>query len=79
MDIVKKTIEKQEWLEDKARHVGKGKYARVLKMAVKPTEEEYSKSLLITGIGIAIVGLIGFIIFLLFKYTPQLIDWLTNV
>jgi len=79
MDIVKKTIEKQDWLEDKARGIGKGKYARVLKMAVKPTEEEYSKSLLITGIGIAIVGIMGFIIFLLFKYVPQLIEWLINV
>ena len=79
MDIVKKTIEKQDWLEDKARGIGKGKYARVIKMAVKPTEEEYSKSLLITGIGIAIVGLMGFIIFLLFKYVPQLIEWLISV
>ena len=79
MDIIKKTIEKQEWLEDKARGIGRGKYARVIKMAVKPTEEEYSKSLLITGIGIAIVGLMGFIIFLMFKYIPKFIDWLINV
>jgi protein transport protein SEC61 subunit gamma-like protein len=79
MDIVKKTIEKQEWLEDKVRGFGKGKYARVIKMAVKPTEEEYSKSLLITGIGIAIVGLLGFIIFLLFKYVPKFVAWLINV
>jgi protein transport protein SEC61 subunit gamma-like protein len=79
MDIVKKTIEKQEWLEDKARGLGRGKYARVIKMAVKPTEEEYSKSLLITGIGIAIVGLLGFIIFLMFKYIPKFLEWLINV
>ena len=79
MDIIKKTMEKQEWLEDKARGLGKGKYARVIKMAVKPTEEEYSKSLLITGIGIAIIGLMGFIIFLMFKYIPQFLEWLINI
>jgi protein transport protein SEC61 subunit gamma-like protein len=79
MDIIKKTMEKQEWLEDKARGLGKGKYARVIKMAVKPTEEEYSKSLLITGIGIAIIGLMGFVIFLMFEYIPDFVDWLINV
>jgi protein transport protein SEC61 subunit gamma-like protein len=79
MDIIKKTIEKQEWLEDKARGIGKGKYARVLKMAVKPTDEEYSKSLLITGIGIVLVGVAGFIIFLLFEYVPKFVDWLINL
>ena len=79
MDIVKKTVERQEWLEDKARGLGRGKYARVIKMAVKPTEEEYSKSLLITGIGIVIVGLAGFIIFLLFEYVPKFFDWLISI
>ncbi len=79
MDIVKTTVEKQEWLEDKARGIGKGKYARVIKMAVKPTEEEYSKSLLITAVGIALIGLMGFIIFLLFKYVPKFIDWMINI
>jgi protein transport protein SEC61 subunit gamma-like protein len=79
MDIIKKTIEKQEWLEDKARGIGKGKYARVLTMAVKPTEEEYSKSLLITGVGIVLVGIAGFIIFMMFKYIPKFIEWLINL
>jgi protein transport protein SEC61 subunit gamma and related proteins len=76
MDIIKKIYEKQDWLEDKARGIGKGKYARVLKMAVKPTNEEFAKSLLVTGIGIMLVGAIGFAVFLLWEYVPKLVKWM---
>jgi protein transport protein SEC61 subunit gamma and related proteins len=38
---------------------------RVLRITKKPNKEEFSTSLKITGIGIAIIGAIGFIIFLL--------------
>ena len=37
---------------------------RVLRITKKPNKEEFSTSLKITGIGIAIIGAIGFIIFL---------------
>ena len=76
MDIIKKIYEKQDWIEDKVRGIGKGKYARVLKMAVKPTNEEYGKTLLVTGIGLALVGGSGFVIFLLWEYVPRLVNWL---
>lgn len=76
MDVIKKIYEKQDWLEDKARGIGKGKYARVIKMAVKPTEEEFSKTLLVTGFGIALIGFIGFVIFLLWEYVPRLVKWM---
>lgn len=76
MDVIKKIYEKQDWLEDKARGIGKGKYARVIKMAVKPTNEEYSKTLLVTGLGIAVIGFIGFVIFLLWEYVPRLVKWM---
>lgn len=83
MDIVRKALhktrEKQDWVEDKARGIGKGKYARVIKMAVKPTEEEFSKSLLITGVGIVLVGLAGFVIFLLWEYVPKFVEWLIGL
>lgn len=76
MDVIKKIYEKQDWIEDKARGIGKGKYARVIKMAVKPTDEEFSKTLLVTGIGIAIIGFLGFVIFLLWEYVPRLVKWM---
>ena len=76
MDVIKLINEKQDWLEDKVRGIGKGKYARVIKMAVKPTDEEYSKTLLVTGIGLALIGFIGFVIVLLWEYVPRLVKWM---
>jgi len=40
---------------------------RVLRITKKPSKEEYKSLVKVTGIGISIIGIIGFIIFLL-KY-----------
>ncbi|MCD6478135.1 MAG: protein translocase SEC61 complex subunit gamma [Candidatus Aenigmarchaeota archaeon] len=40
---------------------------RVLKVTRKPTKEEYIAAVKITGLGIILIGSIGFIIFLIFK------------
>jgi protein transport protein SEC61 subunit gamma and related proteins len=47
------------------------KYLRVLKLARTPTREEFQKIALVAAAGIALVGLIGFIIYELFLLTPQ--------
>lgn len=52
------------------KRLGRGKYGRVLKMARKPTSDEYSKVVLITGLGIAAIGAMGFIIYLIMRYGP---------
>jgi protein transport protein SEC61 subunit gamma-like protein len=39
------------------------KYIRVLKLARTPTREEFGKIGLVAGIGICIIGLVGFIIY----------------
>ncbi|MBR1368584.1 hypothetical protein RJ53_03325 [Methanocalculus chunghsingensis] len=39
------------------------KYIRVLKLARTPTKEEFSKIALVAGIGILVIGLIGFVIY----------------
>lgn len=39
-------------------------WKRTLEVAKKPTKEEFRKSAKVTGIGIAFLGLIGFIIFI---------------
>ena len=46
------------------------KSRRVLLVASKPTPEEFKVSAKITGIGIVVVGIIGFLIFILFTLTP---------
>ena len=63
--IMEKAWDLQHRLEARQNRVGKGKYGRVLKMARKPTNEEYSKTSKITGAGILLIGGLGFLIFLL--------------
>jgi len=40
MEIVDKAWRVQRKVEDRVKHIGKGRYGRVLKMARKPTTEE---------------------------------------
>jgi protein transport protein SEC61 subunit gamma-like protein len=70
MDIVDKSWEVQKEVEDRFKRIGKGKYGRVLKMARKPTNEEYIKVVQITGLGLAAVGGLGFLIYWMWTYLP---------
>ena len=69
-DIVEKSWDVQRRIEERMKRLGKGKYGRVLKMARRPTPDEYSKVVMITGIGIAAIGALGFIIYLIMRYGP---------
>jgi protein transport protein SEC61 subunit gamma-like protein len=44
------------------------KYRRVLQIARKPGKEEFLSSTKICALGIAIIGFVGFMIFLLFTF-----------
>lgn len=70
MELLKKTHETQQKIEERARRVGKGKYGRVLTMAVKPDNEELAKALQIVTIGILIIGFLGFGIYFIWKNLP---------
>ena len=60
----------QDKIESKFRNMGKGKYGRIIKMARTPTPEEYRKTIAITGIGIVLLGAVGFFIMWLMTYLP---------
>lgn len=45
-------------------------YVRVLKLASTPAWEEFSRVALIAGAGIILVGLLGFIIFVVMSFLP---------
>ena len=47
------------------------KYIRVLKLARFPKRDEYTKIPLVAAAGVMVVGMIGFIIYLLFVYLPH--------
>lgn len=79
MDILKKSWDLQSKVEDKTKRIGKGKYGRVLKMARKPDKEEFTKVVQITGIGIILVGALGFLIFLLWVHLPPILSDLLGI
>ncbi len=45
-------------------------YVRVLKFATTPEWEEFSRVALISGAGIFLVGLIGFLMFVIMSFLP---------
>ncbi len=70
MDIVDKSWEIQKGIEERVKMLGKGRYGRVLKMARKPTTDEYKKTVMIVGLGLTLIGGLGFAIYLLVTRLP---------
>ena len=62
--VLDKAWSVQHKIEEREQRIGKGKYGRVLKMARKPTNEEYEKTAKIVGIGIVLIGALGFVIYI---------------
>lgn len=73
MGIVKLSEKVQHVFEEKFKNFGRGKYGRILKMARKPTNEEYMKIVWITGLGMIIIGAVGFLIYLIMAELPRLL------
>jgi len=71
--FVDKAWDLQNRIESRRDRIGKGKYGRVLKMTRKPTNEEYSKTSKITGLGIILIGGLGFLIFFIAKEVAPII------
>ena len=65
MKLIDKAWEVQRKIEQRFQRIGKGKYGRVFKMARNPEPDEYNKTAQMTAIGILIIGLIGFAIFII--------------
>ena len=70
MDIVERSWEIQHDIEERTKRLGKGKYGRVFKMARKPTTDEYIKVMQITGLGLILIGGLGFLIYFLMNILP---------
>jgi protein transport protein SEC61 subunit gamma-like protein len=72
-DIVDRSWELQRKIEEKTKHIGKGKYGRVFKMARKPSGEEYLRISQIVAIGLILMGGLGFLIYWLFEYGSDIV------
>ncbi len=57
----------QETFDGRLRSLGHGKYGRILRMARRPTSEEYVKVLEVTWIGAVLIGLTGFALYIFFS------------
>lgn len=72
----------QEWqdsIESSVRRVGKGSWARILRMARKPSDKELKQTILVCGIGMFILGFIGFIVLVLMdNFLPWIFDSLMS-
>ena len=75
-NLVERARELQEDLEARRSRIGKGKYGRVLKMARKPTNEEFVKTSKITFLGMLLIGGLGFAIFLV---KDQVAPWILEL
>ncbi|MCL4308541.1 MAG: protein translocase SEC61 complex subunit gamma [Candidatus Thermoplasmatota archaeon] len=66
MAVIDRARTVQDEFDARLKRIGHGKYGRILRMARKPSREEYIRVLQITFAGAAIIGLTGFAIYVFF-------------
>jgi protein transport protein SEC61 subunit gamma-like protein len=69
----------QDGIESGIRGLGRGSWARIVKMARKPSSLEFRQTCIVCGIGMFILGFIGFVMLVLMDtMLPSFFEWLTN-
>ncbi|MEE2747622.1 MAG: protein translocase SEC61 complex subunit gamma [Candidatus Thermoplasmatota archaeon] len=69
----------QDGIESGIRGFGKGSWARIIKMARKPSSLEFRQTCIVCGIGMFVLGFIGFVMLVLMdNVLPSFFGWLTN-
>ena len=79
MSFIEKVWQSQHKLEERFNRIGRGQYGRVLRLARKPTTDEFVKSSWVVGIGIGIIGLIGFIVYYIWLKAPPIVADLLGI
>ena len=79
MSFINRVWKTQQKLEERFKRIGRGQYGRVLRLARKPTNEELVKSSWVVGIGIGIVGFIGFVVYYVWLKAPQIVADLLGI
>ena len=71
----------QDQFDGRLRNLGHGKYGRILRMARRPTSEEYVKVLQVTWLGAVLIGLTGFAIYIFFTQVGPWVwaNWLQGL
>ena len=79
MSFIEKVWQTQHKLEERFKRIGRGQYGRVLRLARKPTTDEFVKSSWVVGIGIAIIGFIGFVVYYIWLKAPAIVADLLGI
>ena len=78
--VVEDTVQGwQDGIEGRIKGLQTGSYARILKMARKPSKQEFRQTVIVCGIGMLVLGLIGFVMLWgMDALLPDFFSWLTN-
>ena len=78
--VVEDTVQGwQDGIEGRIKGLQTGSYARILKMARKPSKQEFRQTVIVCGIGMFVLGAIGFVILaLMVNVFPPFFNWLIN-
>ena len=69
----------QDGIEGRIKGLQTGSYAWILKMARKPSKQEFRQTVIVCGIGMLVLGLIGFVMLWgMDTLLPDFFRWLTN-
>ena len=69
----------QDGVEGRIKGLQTGSYARILKMARKPSKQEFRQTVIVCGIGMLVLGFIGFVmLWAMDTLLPDFFSWLTN-
>ena len=70
--------DRQDLIESQFRRISRGSWARIIRMARKPTPQEFKQTSIICGIGLFVLGAIGFAMLVLMdNFFPWLFDVLS--
>ena len=66
--------DRQDWIEAQFRKISRGSWARIIRMARTPTPQEFKQTSIVCGIGLFVLGAIGFILLVIMdNFIPWLI------
>ncbi len=69
----------QDGIEGRIKGLQTGSYARILKIARKPSKQEFRQTVIVCGIGMLVLGFIGFVmLWAMDTLLPDFFSWLTN-
>ena len=69
-----KVQDRQDAIEAQFRKTSRGSWARIIRMARKPTPQEFKQTSIICGIGLFVLGFIGFVMLVLMdNFIPWII------